>query len=229
MRSDSRNIIKSQDGEFVALKERKLFEKIGFSLRQLIVSLLCNLSTMNLTPSERSGLSGEDNHDESMRKITNYILDDYIKEEPMKSEDLDFVKNHSNKRAWIHGLFLPLFPFLFLFIMYPLVLITYDVPSTSSVAFFITNYDDESFFYTSIFIISSASYLFWRFYGVNWFLKGFEKDVVRYTLQKSLKTTDKNKVKSVGGIALQYYKEDGLDFQELMKQVSKENEKDIFK
>ena len=223
MKNDSKNIIKSQDGEFIALKERRLFEKIGFSLRQLIVLLLCNLSSQ---PSSSS--ASLDNHDESMRKITDYILDDYIKEAPMTSEDLDFVKDHFKKRAGIHGLFIPLVPVFFLIIIYPIVLTIYEVPSTSSIAF-LMQFDFRTLFYASIFIIPSVSYLFWRFYGVTWFLKGFEKDVVRYTLQQSLKTTDKNKVKSVGGIALQYYKEDGLDFQELMKQVSKENEKDIFK
>jgi len=220
MKNDSKNIIKSQDGECVALKERRLFEKIGFSFRQLIVSLLCFLSS---TPSSSS--TSLENHDESMRKITDYILDDYIKEAPMTSEDLDFVKDHFKKRAGIHGLFIPLVPVFFLIIMYPIVLTTYEVPSTSSIAF-LMQFDFRTLFYASIFIISSASYLFWRFYGVTWFLKGFEKDVVRYTLQQSLKTTDKNKVKSVGGIELLYYKEDGLDFQELVKQVSKENEKD---
>jgi hypothetical protein len=217
MKNDSKNIIKNQDGEFIALKERKLFEKIGYSLRQYIVALLCNLSTTDLSNST-------DNYQDSMRKITDYILDDYIKEEPLKAEDLEFVKNHFKKRAGVHGLFLPGVPLFFFFIMYPLVLIIYQVPSTSSVAFLMP-YLDESFFYASIFIICSASYLFWRFYGVNWFLKGFEKDVVRYTLQKSLKATDKNKVKSVDGIALQYYNEEGLDIHELAKQVAKENEK----
>ena len=87
MKNDSKNIIKNQDGEFIALKERKLFEKIGYSLRQYIVALLCNLSTTDLSNST-------DNYQDSMRKITDYILDDYIKEEPLKAEDLEFVKNH---------------------------------------------------------------------------------------------------------------------------------------
>ena len=68
-------------------KERKLFEIIGYSLRQYIVALLCHLSTTDLSNST-------DNYQDSMRKITDYILDDYIKEEPLKAEDLEFVKRH---------------------------------------------------------------------------------------------------------------------------------------
>ena len=59
---------------------------------------------------------------------------------------------------------------------------------------------------------------------MNWFLKGFEKDVIRYTLEKSLKKTDENKVQSVDGIALQYYKEDDLDLDEVIKSLAKEDE-----
>lgn len=215
MKSLSKNTL-SQNGEVIALKERKLFERIGYSLRQYIVALLCHLSTTDLSNST-------DNYQDSMRKITDYILDDYIKEEPLKAEDLEFVKNHFKKRAGVHGLALPVFPVLFFTMMYPLFLIIYQVSPTSPVSLLMEYYDNSMYFYAILIFSSISSYFFWMFYGVNWFLKGFKEDVVRYTLQKSLKTTDEIKL---DGITLQYYNEEGLDIHELAKQVVKDNEKE---
>ena len=68
--------------------------------------------------------------------------------------------------------------------------------------------------------------MLWKFYGLSWFLKGFEKDVIRYTLEKILKKTDENKVKYVGGIALQSYKDENLDLDEVIKSLAKEDERE---
>ena len=228
MKNDSKNIIKNQDGEFIALKERKLFEKIGYSLRQLIVALLCNITKPHTSSSlfyQTKQMKQNLKKHEIDKKVTDDILDDYIGEEFIDKQRFILIKEHFKKRVWFHGLGLIGVPFFFLWLMFPIILLVYDPPSTSSSTLFVDSIYSRPFFYASIFIISSVSGLFWRFYGMTWFLKGFEKDVIRYTLEKSLKKTDENKVQSVDGIALQYYNEEGLDVHELAKQVAKESEK----
>ena len=46
--------------------------------------------------------------------------------------------------------------------------------------------------------------------------------IISTDLEKSLKKTDNNEVRYVGGIALQSYKDEGLDIDEVIKSLAEE-------
>jgi len=211
MNNDSKNIITSENGKPLELKERSFFEKRGYSLRQIIIAVL-TVSSAPHTPYTYSlwtkKMKTEHKEKELNKDVTDDIFDDYIGKDPMDKKRIIFIKEHFKKNTYLHGWMIP-FPPVFVFCL------------------IFSSYDSFWLFYLPIqFASSFVTLLLWKFYGLSWFLKGFEKDVIRYTLEKSLKKTDENEVKYVGGIALQSYKDENLDLDEVIKSLAKEDERE---
>jgi len=211
MNNDLKNIITSENGKPLELKDRSFFEKRGYSLRQVIIAVL-TVSSAPHTPYTYSSwtkkMKAEWKEKELNKEVTDDIWDDYIGQDSMDKKRIIFIKEHLKKNRYIHGLMIPFPPvFIFSLIIFPS--------------------DGFWLFYLPIQIVSSfVTLLLWKFYGLSWFLKGFEKDVIRYALEKSLKKTDENEVKYVGGIALQSYKDESLDLDEVIKSLAKEDERE---
>ena len=148
-------------------------------------------------------------------------MDDYIGEDPIDKKRFIFIKEHFKRKAGFHGFMFSLFPSLILFFM---------IRSTTGLFGISVGFGAVGFLsYLIIQIITGlVTMLVWKFYGLSWFLKGFGKDVMRYTFEKSLKKTDEHEVRHVGGIALQSYKENGLDIDEVIKSLAKKDEEDNY-
>ena len=217
MNNYSKNTVNSKNEESLEIKKRSLFEKIGYSFRQVIITFLCSITTPH-KPSNSYFWTNKDydshKKNEDEKKVTNDILNDYIDEDPIDKKRFVFIKEHFKRRSGFHGFMFSIIPSLILFFMIVSPIGLFGISVGFGVVGFLA-------FLIIVIITGLVTKFVWKFYGLSWFLKGFEKDVMRYTFNKNFKKTDEHKVRHVGGIVLQSFKENGLDIDEVIASLSK--------